>query len=203
MTTLVPDSFRVSALGAQADSTKRTGPAHSFGTAKGGVKVFISKKLAKSKIGVGTPGPVYHVPSTVGAAPSFSFGSDEARKHPSAKYPDSSVDLTSATVDTQKVKFHSTPQVHLGSEDRSSLKNAEILRTNAELAMGMESPSALEYFPKEIHKTVPAYSFASKMRKPKEETRVQTLQLGSPRTLGPGAVGWTSGVQVQVLVFGV
>ncbi|CAK9060821.1 Uncharacterized protein SCF082_LOCUS33445 [Durusdinium trenchii] len=187
MTTLVPDSFRVSALGAQADSTKRTGPAHSFGTAKGGVKVFISKKLAKSKIGVGTPGPVYHVPSTVGAAPSFSFGSDEARKHPSAKYPDSSVDLTSATVDTQKVKFHSTPQVHLGSEDRSSLKNAEILRTNAELAMGMESPSALEYFPKEIHKTVPAYSFASKMRKPKEETRVQTLQLGSPRTLGPGS----------------
>ena len=27
---------------------------------------------------------------------------------------------------------------------------------------GLESPGALEYFPKEVHKAVPAYSFASK-----------------------------------------
>ena len=32
------DSFHVSALGAQADSTKRNGPAHSFGTAKPGAR---------------------------------------------------------------------------------------------------------------------------------------------------------------------
>lgn len=106
----------------------------------------------------------------------------EQRKHPSAKYPDSSVDLIGATVDTQKVKFHSTPQVHMGSEDRSSLKNAEILRTNAELAMGMESPGALEYFPKEVRRTLPAYSFA---RKP--ESRVQLLQMSTPRKIGPGS----------------
>lgn len=189
MTTLLPDSFRVSALGAQADSTKRSAPGHSFGTAKVGVKLFISKKLEKtSKTGTVTPGPVYHVPSTVGAAPSFGFGSDEQRKHPSAKYPDASVDLIGATVDTQKVKFHSTPQVHMGSEDRSSLKNAEIIRTNAELAMGLESPGALEYFPKEVHKAVPAYSFASKNaseRKP--ENRVQLLQMSTPRNIGPGS----------------
>lgn len=182
MTTLLPDSFRVSALGAQADSTKRSAPGHSFGTAKVG-KLFLSKKLEKtSKTATVTPGPVYQVPSTVGAAPSFGFGRDEQRKHPSAKYPDSSVDLIGATVDTQKVKFHSTPQVHMGSEDRSSLKNAEILRTNAELAMGMESPGALEYFPKEVRRTLPAYSFA---RKP--ESRVQLLQMSTPRKIGPGS----------------
>lgn len=79
------------------------------------VKLFISKELAKKKVGTVTPGPVYHVPSTVGKAPSFSFGSD-VRKHSGKKYPDSSVDLIGATVDTQKVKFHRTPQVHLGSE---------------------------------------------------------------------------------------
>lgn len=188
MTSLAKDGFTMSSVRNQVESTKRSAPGYSFGTAKGGVKLFISKKLAKTNATAVTPGPVYQVPSTVGAAPSFSFGTDEQRKHPSAKYPDSSVDLISATVDTQKVKFHSTPQVHMGSEDRSSLKNAEILRTNAELAMGMESPGALEYFPKEIHKNVPAYSFASKNaseRKP--ESRVQLLQTGTPRTLGPGS----------------
>eukprot|EP00438_Fugacium_kawagutii_P014483 Skav223530 [mRNA] locus=scaffold1160:383378:389539:+ [translate_table: standard] len=53
---------------------------------------------------------------------------------------------------------------------------------------GQDSPGALEYFPKEVHKKVPAYSFASKNaseRKP--ENRVQLLQMSTPRNIGPGS----------------
>ncbi|CAE7313015.1 unnamed protein product [Symbiodinium sp. CCMP2592] len=150
------------------------------------MKVFMSRKLEKSKAKLNSPGPVYDIPS-VGAAPSFSFGTDVQRKHDPKKYPDSTVDLTcgGATVDTQKVKYAKTPGCHFGTEpgQKLSLKNAEIIRTHAGLALGRkdgkgpltdvpeaprseiraESPSALEYHVKEVAKRVPApwpaYSF--------------------------------------------
>jgi len=191
MTTLLPDSFHVASVGAQADSTRPSFPAHSFGTGAretARLKVFLSNKLEKSKVGQNSPGPVYNVPSTVGASKSHAFANEPARKHPTAKYPDSSVDLTCAEVDTQKVKFARTPGVHFGSEDRSSLKNAELIRTNAELAMGLESPGALEYRPKEVAKSVPAYSFApADMTHRKPESRAQLLQSATPRHVGPGS----------------
>mmetsp|Transcript_19010 Transcript_19010/g.35659 ORF Transcript_19010/g.35659 Transcript_19010/m.35659 type:complete len:302 (+) Transcript_19010:134-1039(+) len=192
MTTLYPDSFHVASLGTQADSTRPTLPAHSFGTCDretSRVKVYVSSKLEKAKAKLNSPGPVYDVPSAVGAAPSFSFGTDVQRKHERKKYPDSSVDLTSATVDTQKVKFAKTPGVHFGTEQKLSLKNAEIIRTHAGLALGSESPGALEYHPKDVAKAVPAYSFGptKEMSPRKPESRVQLLQTSTPARIGPGS----------------
>ncbi|CAJ1387197.1 unnamed protein product [Effrenium voratum] len=54
MTTLLPDSFHVASVGAQADSTRPSFPAHSFGTGAretARLKVFLSNKLEKSKAG--------------------------------------------------------------------------------------------------------------------------------------------------------
>lgn len=51
---------------------------------------------------------------------------------------------------------------------------------------GLESPGALEYFPKEVQKSVPAYSFGAKGdRKP--ESRAQLLKTSTPRQVGPGS----------------
>ncbi|CAE7258810.1 unnamed protein product [Symbiodinium sp. CCMP2456] len=192
MSTLLPDSFHVGSVGAQADSTRPTLPAHSFGTCdreSARMKVYMSRKLEKSKAKLNSPGPVYDVPSAVGAAPSFSFGTDVQRKHDPKKYPDSTVDLTCATVDTQKVKYAKTPGCHFGTEQKLSLKNAEIIRTHAGLALGAESPSALEYHVKEVAKRVPAYSFGptESMTPRKPEPRVQLLQSSTPARVGPGS----------------
>jgi len=153
------------------------------------MKVYMSRKMEKSKAKLNSPGPVYDIPSAVGAAPSFSFGTDVQRKHDPKKYPDSTVDLTCATVDTQKVKYTKTPGCHFGTEQKLSLKNAEILRTHAGLALGAESPSALEYHVKEVAKRVPAYSFgpAESMTPRKPEPRVQLLQSSTPARVGPGS----------------
>lgn len=146
------------------------------------MKVYMSRKMEKSKAKLNSPGPVYDIPSAVGAAPSFSFGTDVQRKHDPKKYPDSTVDLTCATVDTQKVKYTKTPGCHFGTEQKLSLKNAEIIRTHAGLALGAESPSALEYH-------VPAYSFGptESMTPRKPEPRVQLLQSSTPARVGPGS----------------
>ncbi|CAE7703446.1 unnamed protein product [Symbiodinium pilosum] len=202
MTTLLPDSFHVGSVGAQADSTRPTFPAHSFGTCdreSARLKVYMSRKLEKSKAKLNSPGPVYDIPSAVGAAPSFSFGTDVQRKHDPKKYPDSTVDLTCATVDTQKVKYAKTPGCHFGTEQKLALKNAEIIRTHAGLALGAESPGALEYHVKEVAKKMPAYSFGptESMTPRKPESRVQLLQTSTPARVGPGSHPKPSGLGHQ------
>ncbi|CAE8665091.1 unnamed protein product, partial [Polarella glacialis] len=113
-----PDTFDVKSVGRQADSKKDTMPAFSFGTGSrevASLKVFLSKKHCKCKAVLNSPGPVYSIPSTVGEGPRFGFGQDEQRSSRVNRYPDSSVDLTCATVDSQKVKFSSTAGVHFGT----------------------------------------------------------------------------------------
>jgi len=195
MTALEEDSLAVAALGRQHNSDKPSMPAFSFGTGQRDVaskKVFISAKHERCKaVGV-SPGPVYAVPSTVGDAPSFGFGSDEQRKHAKAKYPDSSVDLMCATVDTQRVKFHGTKGVHFGTEGRMNNANADIIRVHPTINMGKESPGALEYTPDEskLQSAVPEYSFGPKTSKIGESKPVSRLHLpitGVPRHVGPGS----------------
>eukprot|EP00929_Paragymnodinium_shiwhaense_P034795 TRINITY_DN18890_c0_g1_i1.p1 TRINITY_DN18890_c0_g1~~TRINITY_DN18890_c0_g1_i1.p1 ORF type:complete len:309 (+),score=54.97 TRINITY_DN18890_c0_g1_i1:116-1042(+) len=196
MAALQDDSFAVAALGRQQDSSKPSQPAYSFGTGQRDVarnKVYMSVKHDKKKAILNSPGPVYSVPSTVGDAPRFGFGTDDQRKHDKAKYPDSSVDLTGATVDSQKVKFPTTPRVHFGTESRMNTKNAEILRAHPGLGLGMESPGALEYSPDETKITgvAPQYSFGPKagVESQGQKPCVRlTLPLTSvPRHVGPGS----------------
>lgn len=204
MASLMPDSFDTSSFGKQLYSKQKTEAAHSFGTGSRETatgKVFISTKHERLKAPITSPGPAYNVPSRVGESNKWSFGTDEQRKHPKAKYPDSSVDLVRADVDTQKLKYHNTKLVHFGTEAKSSQANAEIVRTNPAMSLGREAPGALEYLaekaePKVAHKS-PEYSFApavSKDKKNKEKdppvkpvTRLQLPLTASPRTLGPGS----------------
>eukprot|EP00930_Biecheleria_cincta_P045949 TRINITY_DN31673_c0_g1_i1.p1 TRINITY_DN31673_c0_g1~~TRINITY_DN31673_c0_g1_i1.p1 ORF type:complete len:306 (-),score=33.67 TRINITY_DN31673_c0_g1_i1:133-1050(-) len=202
MTDLRPDSFTVSSIGHQAN--KQTMPSYSVGTGTrdtAALKTFHSKKLEKSKAIVNSPGPVYQVPSSVGGGPSFGFGVDQQRVHPSAKYPDSSVDLTCATVDSQKFKYHNTPGVHFGTEPKMSSKNGEIVRTHPTSVLGQESPGALEYHPQEeqLYKRTPAYSFGpAEDRAPrKPESRITLVPGSSPRQTGPGSHQVPSGVGRQ------
>lgn len=194
MAATVDDSFTVSSMGRQHDSKKESMPGYSMGTGNREVcrlKVYHSPKHEKAKGGLNSPGPVYSVPSTVGDAPRFGFGSEQ-RKHPKAKYPDSSVDLTCSTVDSQVVKFHSTKGVHFGTESRLNSRNAEIIRVHPGSALGMESPGALEYSPEETltTKLPPEYSFGPKRQTDNtgEKTTRLTLPLTStPRQVGPGS----------------
>jgi hypothetical protein len=156
-------------------------------------KVFISKNHEKHKCVINSPGPVYSVPSTVGDAPCPGFGTSDARYQTKAKYPDSSVDLNGALVDSQKVKYPGTSGVHFGTEQRGTTVNAEVLRTNPSLGFGLESPGGLEYRPDESKITAlpPAYSFGLKKGKndapTKPCTRLSMPPTSSPRHVGPGS----------------
>uniref|UniRef100_A0A7S1W0I8 Uncharacterized protein n=1 Tax=Alexandrium catenella TaxID=2925 RepID=A0A7S1W0I8_ALECA len=188
------------------NSQKERMPAFSFGTASrelSAKKVFISKKHERAKAPMNSPGPVYNPPSYIGAASKYSFGTDEQRSHRKAKYPDSSVDLTCATVDSQGVKFRSTKGVHFGTEGRLSHKNAEIIRVHPTSALGMESPGALEYSPdeKKVADKPPEYSFGP--ASPPQTTgkvvpRIPLPPTGTPRTLGPGSHALPSGMGAQL-----
>jgi len=204
MTALQPDSFGTSSIGRQTSSKKETCPAFSFGTGSRDVarqKVFISTKHEKCKAVFNSPGPVYQIPTSLGAGPRYGFGQDEQRKHGSVRYPDSSVDLTSAIVDSQKVKFAGTPGVHFGTEVRMSKKNAEIIRTNPDMCLGTESPGALEYTPQEttILTKQPNYSFGPPEDRPpaKTVTRMGLLPGSTPRQTGPGSHNLPKGIGQQ------
>jgi hypothetical protein len=181
-------------------------PAFSFGTGQRDVarnKIFISKKHESKKATMNSPGPVYNIPSSLGEdASSHRFGT-EVRHHVRAKYPDSSVDLACATVDSQQIKFIKTPSVHFGTESRSNAKNAEVLRAHPGAAYGTESPGALEYEPNEklILKDEPMYSFGPKKEKVSDGNKpVQRLTLpltSVPRHVGPGSHAQPSGMGTQ------
>mmetsp|Transcript_35822 Transcript_35822/g.102949 ORF Transcript_35822/g.102949 Transcript_35822/m.102949 type:complete len:315 (+) Transcript_35822:67-1011(+) len=188
------------------DAQKETMPAFSFGTASrevSGKKVFISKRHEARKAPMISPGPVYNPPSYIGSGPKFGFGTDDQRKHPKAKYPESSVDLTGGVVDSQGVKFHNTKGVHFGTEGRLSHKNAEIIRVHPASALGAESPGALEYSPdeKKVASKPPEYSFGpnSPPQNPtgKVVPRIPLPLTGTPRTLGPGSHSQPSGMGLQ------
>eukprot|EP00435_Cladocopium_sp_Y103_P006756 s2046_g2.t1 len=105
-------------------------------------------------------------------------------------YPDSSVDLTCATVDSQKVKFPGSAQACFGTEMRMGIKNAEILVTNPNLMLGMESPGAAEYSPSQeaVRRQHPKYSFADNVQErvqtAKPVTRLTLPATGTPRRGG-------------------
>jgi len=196
MATLLPDSFDMQAIGRQHDSKKETMPAYSFGSCgrdKQQAKVFISEKHECRKAIMNSPGPVYSPPTTVGDAAKYGFGSDRQRWHPKSKYPDTSVDLTGAEVDSQGVKFHSTKQVHFGTESRATVKNAEIIRTNPAAALGMESPGCMEYTPRDRNtaRREPEYSFGASDAKAigaaKMTPRISAPPTATPRHVGPGS----------------
>lgn len=182
MTDLMSDSFDVPSIGRQHDSRKETMPAFSFTTAL--------RDKVMHKTGLNSPGPVYRVPSTVGDGPRWAFGTEE-RVHGKAPYPDTSVDLTCATVDSQTTKYPSTKGVHFGTEPRLHSKNAEALRSNPEAMHGMCSPPGFDYTPEDhmTSKAVPIYSFGPRSGRLGEKTppRITLPPGGTPRHVGPGS----------------
>lgn len=216
MTDLEKNSFVLSAIGRQADSKKETCPAYSIGTegytGQGyrevqAMKVFLSRKLTQRiQQGRTAPGPHYDVPKHMGRGPAFAFPQEEQRPPLGGPYyPDSSVDLTCATVDSQKVKFAGSAHACFGSEMRMGIQNAEILVTNPNLMLGMESPGAAEYSPQEdaIRRRHPKYSFADNVEERwqhmKPTSRMSLPPSGTPRTVGPNSHRMPSGIGQQPL----
>ncbi|CAE7661630.1 unnamed protein product [Symbiodinium sp. KB8] len=121
-----PDSFDVSSVGRQTNSKKETCPAYSFGTSSrevASMKVFLSPKLTpRAKAGLVSPGPIYDVPTSVGHGPGYAFPQEEQRPHiGGAQYPDSSVDLTCAVVDSQKATLQGFRRFGVGDKESGFL----------------------------------------------------------------------------------
>ncbi|CAJ1445388.1 unnamed protein product, partial [Effrenium voratum] len=195
MSDLEPNSFAVSAIGRQSCSKKETCPAFSFGTQSreaAAMKVFVSPKLTKRQLkGLTAPGPIYDIPKMVGSGPAYAFP-QEQRPHGGARYPDSSVDLTCATVDSQKVKFDTSAYATFGTEMRMDIKNAEILVTNPNLMLGMESPGAAEYRVQEhsVRLQHPKYSFGPMEEHAafcKPSPRLSMHNTSTPPSVGPAS----------------
>lgn len=182
---LAESSFDVPALGKQASSQKFTAAAYSFGSCsrERQGKVWISEKheLAKGK-GEG-PGPVYNIPSSTGQGPRFGFGTSQRTHGRGSRYPDSSVDLTAASVDSQTVKFPSTRASIFGTDSKDNMKNAMILKAHPQCNFGIFSPGPCAYMPMDtdvISKASPRISFGAK-------TKILSSETQTPRNIGPGS----------------
>mmetsp|Transcript_46334 Transcript_46334/g.91835 ORF Transcript_46334/g.91835 Transcript_46334/m.91835 type:complete len:317 (-) Transcript_46334:179-1129(-) len=203
----LPGSLDVSSIGRQLNSTKETFPEYSFGTQSREVqtkKVFFSGGHEQRKGTMISPGPVYKTPSYLGEGPKHSFGTDDQRKHAWAKYPDSSVDLTCATVDSQRVKFPSTKGVHFGTEGRMNKRNGEIIRVHPGLVHGEDAQESLWNTPDmtKVTTRAPEYSFGPKgeiQSDGRVPRRLPLPLMASPRTLGPGSHTMPSAVGGQPL----
>lgn len=196
-------STATSALGHQHDSQRETRPCYSFGTGTreaGQSKVFISKDHQKRSAILKSPGPVYSKPTTVGMNPRYCFGTEE-RRSVKAKYPDSSVDLTGAVVDTQDIKFASTQGVLFGTEARMQA-TGEVVKNNPAIVLGMESPSAFEHSPEDtqVLKKAPEYSFGPAGGVDGKKNVVPPINgIGcTPRQVGPGSYSMPPGLCAQV-----
>lgn len=214
MAATMQDSFDMPALGRQMNSKKETMPAFSFGTGSRDVardKLYVSPRHEKGKVSFISPGPVYAQRSTVGSSAAHGFGTEQQRMHGKAKYPDSSVDLTCCTVDSQKVKFPSTSGVHFGTEVKMCKKNAEMYRVNPTAGFGTESPGMkmkppitdmtprgfqerirqekLERGEFQVSKGTPAYSIGptSGPAGAGKTDRINLNQASTPRHVGPGS----------------
>jgi len=190
------DSLDVSGIGRQFDSKKDTMPAYSFGTCgreQASKKVYFGEKHEKAKAGLTSPGPIYSLPSSLSEGPVSTFGTGAARTTWKQKYPDSSIDLTGAVVDSQGVKYASPRGVCFGSESRTHSKNAEVLRGNPENAMGSCSPGhhCLPFQVKDdaIVQSPPKYSFGP--RRPrigeKPPARAALAPMSTPKFTGPAS----------------
>jgi len=195
MTDLAKDSYVLSSLGSQTG--KRTMPSYSVGTGtrEAQLKIFHSKKADKADKARTSPGPVYNVPSSVGAGPSFGFGVGDQRGPASVdkyKYPETCIDLTCSHPDSQQFKYQSPPGVAMGmTEPRLSTKNAAVSLANPDAMYGQQSPGA-EYHPKDDKPhwkklPVPLIGPADDRAPRRYEERITYNQISSPRTLGPGS----------------
>jgi hypothetical protein len=182
---LAEHSFDVPSLGKQDSSQKPTAPAHSFGSCsrEGHQKVFLSQKHEQSKAKMNSPGPVYSIHTTVGEGSKYGMGTAPQREHGRAKYPDTSVDLTGATVDSQKNKYHATKGVVFGTEQKQETKNSVLLRTHPQAVAGQCSPGPTAYTPvdKDVTRyTEPRFSLG-------EKTKILSTSAQTPRNVGPGS----------------
>lgn len=185
MAELVADSFGVSAVGTQYNSQKATQPCYSFGTSNRErhlKKVFISKKHCKHTAHMESPGPVYQLPGSMGLGVHCDFGTS-TRPKTKAPYPDTSVDLLGATVDSQGFKFSKTQGVHFGTSARDSLANAEVIRTNPSLVLGRGVPGSGEYDARDDLSSAKSPRFTFGVKTSMGEKADQR----TPRTVGPGA----------------
>lgn len=195
MTFLAKDSYDYRGIGPQADGMRPTAPLYSFGkgTRDQMDKVFLSHHAEKIKGNPDTPGPIYNVPSDLGQAQKFGFGTGPQRVYKNKPpYPDSSVDLIMHEVDSGYAKFKTPPAFYFGTEAKDCMKNAAITKGNT--AVSSCSPGPAAYIPGKNSglEELPSYSFGVK-------TKIQELPSSTPLNVGPGKYKLQKAVGKQVL----
>ncbi|EER00906.1 hypothetical protein Pmar_PMAR002976 [Perkinsus marinus ATCC 50983] len=171
-------------VGHQRDSLKPTRPSYSFGLGTRGAreKLFISKEHEKLMPPRCSPGPVYRVESQI-EDHSYTFSTAAQRPSQKKRYPDSSVDLTNALVDSQPLKYPTVKGTIFGTDPKGHIKNATILKNHASAFYGRISPGPTAYSPddKQTSRTprAPRAILGSK-------TKILASECQTPAVVGPG-----------------
>merc|ERR1719230_1704360 len=134
-------------IGEQPSSMRPSSARFSFGTSTRDQRKNLAlpefKNTDVDRLGRETPGAVYDLPNTVGMAPTMVFPTGPRVAENAKKYPDSSVDLAFATVDSQRVKYENPRHAVFGTEARDEIKNSEILVRHPQAGMLKESPGCI------------------------------------------------------------
>ncbi|KAF4712445.1 hypothetical protein FOZ63_030019 [Perkinsus olseni] len=191
------DSFSVSAVGHQKESLKPTEPSYSFGlgTRDAREKLFISKDHEKLMPPRCSPGPVYRLESQSDDH-SYTFGTAPQRPSPGKRYPDASIDLTNALVDSQAFKYPAVKGTVFGTDPKGQIKNATIMKNHAPAFYGKASPGPTAYNPDSRHTSriprVPQITLGSK-------TKILASECQTPPVVGPGTYPLPPSVGTQYL----
>jgi len=176
----------VTACGKQKNSLKPTAGSFSFGTASRDQhnKVFLTKQLAKKQIQSCSPGPVYaHITSIGTSTPTYRFGTAAKLAPTRDPYGECSLDVASANIDSQKLKYSTPSSAVFGYELRES-KNAAVVQSNPQTYLGLNSPGPTAYLVKDayVFRTPRGTSFANSC----ERKIVSARDKGTPSHVGPG-----------------
>ena len=181
MTELAKDSFTVPGVGQQFSSMRGSSPSFSFGssTRDALAKIYISKEHNKVMPSRGNPSAAYDLPSTISLKAGFSFGKAKRETRSAKKPVESSIDLTFALPDTQIVKYPTNNAGSFGLDARGPIKNAAILESSPQVAIGAASPGPAAYAPSFLCHD-PSYFMGTR-------TKILAPDCQTPATVGPGS----------------
>lgn len=173
-------------IGEQVSSMRPSSARYSFGTSTRQNRMNLAMPEFKysdvDRLGRETPGAVYDLPAAVGTAPTTVFGTGPRVADHSTRYPDSSVDLAFATVDSQKVKYPTARNFLFGTEARDEIKNAEILKRHPQAGMLKESPGCI-YDPDDTRaRPMSAPLWTMRPKTPIQASRPQTSERVGPNS---------------------
>lgn len=200
MSVIEKNSFKVPALGAQAQSQRETLPSYSISRVgrQQREKAFVTKEHQRtSELCRAGPGHIYDLPDDLGSGPKSRFGTAPQRAplfggHSRMEEVPSG-DALGHEVDSQPFKYRRDATMLFGTEMKGNLKSGELIENHAAAFFGRGSPGPCSYGDGSGPDITPVRPRLAPARifgvKTKNDTLASVRQGSTPTEVAPGCYG--------------